>query len=62
MNGYLVFALVFWLCAWGLNQWLVAKHPKAPSTRRAIGLAVPLLFGITLLVIWECLVRGFEIP
>lgn len=62
MNGYLVFALLFWLGAWGLNQWLVAKRPKDPSTRRAIGLAVPLIFGITLLVIWECMVRGFEIP
>eukprot|EP01032_Pedospumella_encystans_P000694 gene694-804_t len=62
MNGYLVFALVFWLGAWGLNQWLVAQRPKDPTTRRAIGLAVPLIFGVTLLVIWECVVRGFEIP
>lgn len=62
MNGYLVFAFLFWLGAWGLNQWLVAQRPKDPSTRRAIGLAVPLIFGITLLVIWECMVRGFEIP
>ncbi|THV15478.1 ABC transporter permease [Rhizobium rhizophilum] len=62
MNGYLVFAFIFWLGAWGLNQWLVAKRPKDASTRRAIGLAVPVIFGITLLVIWECMVRGFEIP
>ncbi len=41
MNGYLVFAFVFWLGAWGLNQWLVAQRPKDVSTKRAIGLAVP---------------------
>jgi NitT/TauT family transport system permease protein len=62
MNGYLVFALVFWLGAWGLNEWLVRLRPKDQTTKRAIGLAVPLIFGVTLLVIWECVVRGFEIP
>lgn len=62
MNGYLVFAFVFWLGAWGLNEWLVRLRPKDQMTKRAIGLAVPLIFGVTLLVIWECVVRGFEIP
>jgi NitT/TauT family transport system permease protein len=62
MNGYLVFAFVFWLGAWGLNEWLVRLRPKDQTTKRAIGLAVPLIFGVTLLVIWECVVRGFEIP
>ncbi len=62
MNGYLVFAFVFWLGAWGLNEWLVRLRPKDQTAKRAIGLAVPLIFGVTLLVIWECVVRGFEIP
>lgn len=62
MNGYLVFAFVFWLGAWGLNEWLVRLRPKDQTAKRAIGLAVPLIFGVTLLVIWECVARGFEIP
>lgn len=62
MNGYLVFAILFWLGAWSLNEWLVRRRPKDQTTKRAIGLAVPLIFGVTLLVIWECMVRGFEIP
>ncbi|UJW74460.1 ABC transporter permease [Rhizobium sp. SL42] len=62
MTGYLVFALLFWLGAWALNEWLVRRRPKSPATRRAIGIAVPLIFGITLLVIWECVVHGFAIP
>lgn len=62
MNGYIFFALAVWLCAWALNEWLVRQTPRSPAASRAIGLAVPLIFGITLLVIWECLVRGFEIP
>ena len=62
MTGYLVFAVLFWLGAWAFNEWLVRQHPKSPATRRAIGIAVPGIFGITLLVIWECVVRGFNIP
>jgi NitT/TauT family transport system permease protein len=62
MTGYLVFAIAFWLGAWALNEWLVRQHPKNPTTRRVIGIAVPVIFGITLLVIWECVVRGFAIP
>ncbi len=62
MNGYVFLALAVWLCAWTLNEWLVRQAPRSPATERAIGLAVPLIFGITLLVIWECLVKGFEIP
>ncbi|MCA1970048.1 MAG: ABC transporter permease [Rhizobium sp.] len=62
MNGYLVFALVFWLSAWGLNEWLVRQHFKDRTVRRIVNIAVPLIFGVTLLVIWECLVHGFNIP
>ncbi|MGE6739928.1 ABC transporter permease [Allorhizobium pseudoryzae] len=62
MNGYIFLALAVWVCAWALNEWLVRQTPAGPGTARAIGIAVPLIFGITLLVIWECLVRGFEIP
>ncbi|OLP44251.1 ABC transporter permease [Rhizobium oryziradicis] len=62
MSGYLIFALVFWLLAWAINEWLVRQHFASPTHQRAADLAVPLLFGITLLVIWECVVRGFDIP
>lgn len=62
MNGYLVFALVFWLSAWAFNEWLVRRRFADPTLRRLANIAVPLIFGITLLVIWECLVHGFNIP
>lgn len=62
MNGYLVFALVFWIVSWAVNEWLVRQHFGNRALDRAAQLAVPLLFGITLLVIWECVVRGFQIP
>ncbi|MCF1463476.1 ABC transporter permease [Agrobacterium vitis] len=62
MSGYLLFALIFWLAAWGVNEWLVRQHFAALPAQRAANITVPLLFGITLLVIWECVVRGFDIP
>ncbi len=62
MNGYLLFAAVFWLATWCLNEWLVRQRFASPALRRAANTAVPLIFGVTLLVIWECVVRGFSIP
>jgi NitT/TauT family transport system permease protein len=56
-------ALAFWVFAWWLNQRLVAidtGHNLALT--RAIGVAVPLIFGITLFVLWELLVRGLDVP
>ena len=61
-SGYLIFALVFWLAAWAFNEWLVRQRFANSSARRTANIAVPLIFGITLLVIWECVVRGFNIP
>ncbi len=54
----LIFALIFWLCAWALNVWLANSRWR---TTRGVRIAVPLLFGITLLVLWEGLVRGLGV-
>ncbi|MCM2473202.1 ABC transporter permease [Rhizobium sp. CG5] len=61
-GAYLIFALVFWGAAWALNEWLVRQRFAHAPTQRAVNIAVPVLFGVTLLVIWECAVRGFAIP
>ncbi len=53
---WIVGALIFWVFAWWLNVRL-SKLPKS----RGLALLVPAIFGITLLVIWEAAVRGFEI-
>jgi len=49
-------ALVFWAVAWWLNVQL-SKVPR----NRLTALVQPLLFGVTLLVLWELLVRGFQV-
>ena len=55
-------AIVFWLAMWWLNQRLVAIDTGTDQFKaRAINLIVPLIFGITLFVIWELVVRGLEV-
>jgi NitT/TauT family transport system permease protein len=58
----LLAAVLFWLAAWAFNEWLVRRRFKAPAAERAARIAVPLLFGVTILVLWEGIVRGFSIP
>ena len=60
--SWVVFALLFWAGAWALNEWLVRKEGTGLFSRRALGLIVPLIFGATLLVLWEGFTRGFNIP
>ncbi|MEL6608043.1 MAG: ABC transporter permease [Pseudomonadota bacterium] len=49
-------ALVIWIGAWALNVWL--SRQGGPAARYA----VPVIFGLTILVMWELIVRGLEVP
>ena len=53
---WLIAALVVWIIGWRVNSSL-AHRPRTRFTR----LAVPVIFGLTVIVIWECMVRGLEI-
>ena len=59
---WLIFAGLFWLAAWAGNEWLVRQGPASAVMARAVNLAVPVIFGITILVLWEGIVRGFNVP
>jgi NitT/TauT family transport system permease protein len=52
-------AVVVWFGAWALNTWLTGgtRHRS-----RAVRVAVPLIFGATVLIVWELLVRGLSVP
>jgi NitT/TauT family transport system permease protein len=54
-----ILAVVVWVGAWALNTWLTGgtRH-----RRRAVRIAVPLIFGATVLLVWELLVRGLDVP
>jgi NitT/TauT family transport system permease protein len=60
--GWLAFAAIAWLGPWALNEWLVRRKPANPLAQRAIDLAVPLIFGVTVLVVWEGMVHGLNVP
>ena len=53
---WLAMALGAWIIGW----WINARIAKGPPSRAA-SLAVPLIFGVTVIVIWEGLVRGLEV-
>ncbi|MDF1792859.1 MAG: ABC transporter permease [Thalassobaculaceae bacterium] len=54
----------FWcLTAAGwLTAWLFVERLTAVGRGGWIGVAVPVLFGVTLLVLWELLTRGMNVP
>lgn len=52
-------ALVIWAALFALNLRL-ANGPHADS--RPVRLAVPLIFGLTILIMWELIVRGLDVP
>lgn len=54
----LVGALGFWAAAWAINALLANSRYRGTLPVR---ITVPVLFGVTLLVLWEGLVRGLEV-
>ena len=55
----IIVALLIWAVAWWIN---VRLAKSAHSNSRVVQLLVPAIFGFTLLVIWELVVRGLEVP
>ena len=54
--GWIVLGLIGWLVGWRANVWLANRIPS-----RTTALAIPVIFGLTLLLLWEAAVHGFEI-
>ncbi|SHL43859.1 NitT/TauT family transport system permease protein [Roseovarius marisflavi] len=54
--GWLAFGAVVWAAGWWINSRL-SHRPKT----RLTSLLVPVIFGLTLITIWESLVRGLDI-
>ena len=53
---WILLGIAAWIAGWALNIRL-AGRPRS----RAVSLAVPVIFGATLIVMWEAAVRGFGI-
>ena len=57
--SWVIGSLAFWAVMTWINFWL-ANSPLRGT--RLVKLYVPAVFGITLLVVWEGLVRGLQVP
>ena len=55
---WVIAALVFWGVAWALNVRLAGSGLMGTRLGRMV---VPALFGVTVLVVWEFLVRGLQV-
>ena len=51
-----------WLLAWFVVELLVRRGPRAGWGARLSNLAIPLVFGLTVLFLWEMVVRGLGVP
>ena len=54
--------LVVWALAWICVMWLVAKGRADTLAGRLANMAVPVVFGATILFLWEALTRGLHVP
>jgi len=52
--------LILGATVWALGWWINSRLSHRPKTRLT-SLLVPLIFGLTLITIWESLVRGLDI-
>jgi NitT/TauT family transport system permease protein len=59
--GYWALTIALWMMAWRLTTNLSLAEPSRTLAARLVHVAVPLLFGITVLFLWEVLVRGFAV-
>lgn len=57
-----VVVIAIWLAAWALNAWLVSLRLGGGWAGRLRDIAVPAVFGATLLLLWQAIVRGFGVP
>ena len=60
-GGWVATALA-WALAWFAVARLARVETRARALRGALALAIPFVFGATLLFLWEVLVRGLEVP
>ena len=60
--GFWAMVLAVWLGAAFCVIQLASMRPRDDASRRALNLAIPLLFGAVVFYLWEVLVCGFGVP
>ncbi|HDZ81296.1 MAG TPA: ABC transporter permease [Roseobacter sp.] len=53
---WIIFAVTAWFVGWSINVWLARRRPRG-----WVSFAAPLVFGVTLIAVWEGVVHGMQI-
>jgi len=54
--------LAFWAASWRLTVSLAAIEPRGRAGRVALQVLIPIVFGVSLLFLWELVVRALQVP
>ncbi|MEP3279764.1 MAG: ABC transporter permease [Stappiaceae bacterium] len=60
--GFWSMTIAAWALAWLFVEELAYLKTRGNSAQRLINLIIPFVFGIWILIIWQLIVRGFDIP
>lgn len=61
-HGFWCMVIAAWLLAWFSVQRLAGLRLASPKAQHLVNLALPVLFGAWLLILWEVVVRGLGVP
>lgn len=61
-SGFWALVLGAWLLSWLLVRRLSEARPLAWAPRALLNIAVPVIFGLWIILLWEVIVRGFAVP
>ncbi|OCW59214.1 ABC transporter permease [Hoeflea olei] len=60
--GYFASLAAAWLLGWRLVTVMSGDGSRSDRTAGIVAITVPALFGIWVLILWECIVRGAGVP
>ena len=60
MNVIIIIALI--AVSWAIVGWVASLKARNPHAQKLLDIAVPALFGIAMLLLWEVTVRLFAVP
>lgn len=60
--GFWCYVAAAWLMAWACVEQLASIQTLSALYRSVLGVLIPLLFGAWLLILWELLTRGLDVP
>ena len=61
-TSFWALVIATWLMAWAAVERLTARIPTSGVWERVVSLIIPIVFGAWLLILWELIVVGLQVP